>query len=149
MGQINARMIIEAQGKPAEFVSTSLKKLTEKMREMHGVEVYEEKHEPPVETEIKSTQGKIFSGLADLGVRVKDFETLTTLVIGFGPSSVIILEPDRIEISARELQNIMNDLAGVLHHLANSNLDLRVKNYIMGSLIKQQQSAQESQPKAE
>lgn len=139
MEQINARMIIEAQGKPAEFVSESLRKLVLKMNSITGVEVYDEKHEPPVETEIKSNQGRIFSGLADIGVRVKDFETLTALVIGFGPSSVIILEPDKIEISARELQNIMNDLAGVLHTLANANLDLRVKNYIMGGLLNQQQ----------
>lgn len=148
MGQINARMIIEAQGKPAEFVSESLKKLTEKMRSISGVEVYDERHEHPVETEIKSDQGKIFSGLADVGVRVKDFETLTAIVIGFGPSSVIILEPDQIEISARELQNIMNDLAGVLHTLANANLDLRVKNYIMGTLLNRQ-SPGENQPKVQ
>lgn len=139
MEQINARMIIEAQGKPAEFVSESLRKLVLKMNSITGVEVYDEKHEPPVETEIKSNQGRIFSGLADIGVRVKDFETLTAVVIGFGPSSVIILEPDKIEISARELQNIMNDLAGVLHTLANANLDLRVKNYIMGGLLNRQQ----------
>lgn len=139
MEQINARMIIEAQGKPAEFVSESLRKLVEKMNSISGVEVYEEKHESPVETTIQSSQGKIFSGLADIGVKVKDFETLTALVIGFGPSSVIILEPDKIEISARELQNIMNDLAGVLHTLANANLDLRVRNYIMGGLLNKQQ----------
>lgn len=139
MEQINARMIIEAQGKPAEFVSESLRKLVAKMNSISGVEVYEEKHESPVETTIQSNQGKIFSGLVDIGVRVKDFETLVALVIGFGPSSVIILEPDKIEISARELQNIMNDLAGVIHTLANTNLDLRVKNYIMGGLLNKQQ----------
>lgn len=143
MSEINARLIIEAQGKPAEFVSESLKKLTEKMRSIEGVEVYNEKHEPPIEAAIQSDQGKLFSGLVDVGVKVKDFETLTVLVLGFGPSSIIILEPDNLEISSREIQNVMNDLAGVLHNLANTTLDLRVKNYIMGTILKQQQQKKE------
>lgn len=143
MSEINARLIIEAQGKPAEFVSDSLKKLVERMKSLAGVEVHDEKHEPPIETEIQSSQGKIFSGLVDVGVRVKDFETLTAVVLGFGPSSVIILEPDRIEISSREIQNVMNDLAGVLHNLAGTTLDLRVKNYIMGTMLRQQQQEKE------
>ncbi len=149
MSEINARLIIEAQGKPAEFVSDSLRKLIERMKALDGVEVRDEKHEAPIETEIRSNQGKIFSGLVDVGVRVKDFETLTALVLGFGPSSVIILEPDKIEISSREIQNVMNDLAGVLHNLAGTTLDLRVRNYIMSTLLSQQQPQEEPQKKEE
>jgi len=123
--KINARLVIEAQGKPAEYVKERLETHVAKIKEVPGAEVYEAKFD-----EASEVQEGLFSSLVDVGVKADNFETLAALVIGFGPSAIVIMEPDRIEITARELQNSLNDVAALLHNLAQSNLDLRVDSFI-------------------
>lgn len=127
---INARFIIEAQGKPKEFVEKSLRSHIEKMKAQPGVEIYDEKYGPPV-----TTKEGLFSGLADVGIKVKNFETISAMVLAFGPSAVVILGPEKIEITSREVQNTMNDIATILHTFAQANLDLKVKSYISEQLL--------------
>jgi len=127
---INARFIIEAQGKPKEFVEKSLRSHIEKMKAQPGVEIYDEKYGPPV-----TTKEGLFSGLADVGIKVKNFETISAMVLAYGPSAVVILGPEKIEITSREVQNTMNDIATILHTFAQANLDLKVKSYISEQLL--------------
>ena len=90
---IDARFIIEAQGRPKSFVENVLKQHVEKMKMIEGVEVYDEHWEPTEEIE----RG-IFSALVDVGVKVDDFETFFALVLGFAPSAVIVQSPEKIAI---------------------------------------------------
>lgn len=133
--RINARFIIEAQGTPKEHVEKNLKELIEKLKTLPGIEVYDVKSD-----EVKE-HDNMFAGLADVGVYTKDTETLMSLVLGAGPSAVLILEPEKLTVTSRELQNIANDLSIILHNLAHANLNLRINNFMLEKLVKGNQPA--------
>ena len=117
---IEARFIIEAQGRPKSFVENSLKKHIEQMKMVNGIEVFDEQWEKTEEIE----EG-LFSSLVDVGIRTKDFETFFAAVLGFAPSAVVIQKPEKVEVEIRQLQNVVNDVVGMLHTFAQVNAELR------------------------
>ena len=102
---IEARFIIESQGKPKSYVTNSLKKHIEAMKGVKGLEVFDEIYEDTEELE-----NGIFSGLADVGVKTDDFETFFAAILGFAPTAVLVQKPDKLTVEMRELQNIANDV---------------------------------------
>lgn len=124
-GWINARLIIEAQGKPEKHVLNNLKAIHDQIVTLPDVDVYDVKNEPA--NEVKDG---FVSALMDLGIVVKDADLLMQLVLNYGPSAVIIIEPEEIKIDFRELQNILNDVTNFLHTISQQNMTLRLQNHI-------------------
>lgn len=116
---IKARVIMESQGKPAKHVERSLRDLIGKMKTYRGIEIYDQKFEP-VE-KVKDTD--LFSALADVGVEAKDFGSFITLILQAGPTAVIMLEPDKLEVKIGELQAALNDLLNIIHGLASQTME--------------------------
>jgi len=129
-GWINARLIIEAQGKPEKYILENLEAIKTKLSQTKDVEVYDVKSESPHKSE-----GELVSALMDLGVLTKDAETLTSLVLTYGPSAVLIIEPKEIKLDFRQLQNMLNDVAGLLHAISQKNLQLSVQNYLVAKKV--------------
>lgn len=129
--EIDARIILEAQGAPKEKVEEALKKLLVALEEQEGVGVYEKKF---TETEEKD---EFFSSLCDAGVKFDNFETLMSIVLNFGPTAIVLNSPDKIEVSAGEVQNIVGDMTALLHTLAQENAVLKMQNRAMFSRIKE------------
>ena len=117
---IEARFIIEAQGRPKSYVENALKELVEKMKMVKGAEIFDEHWEPTEEIE-----KNLFSGLVDVGVRVENIEVFFALILGFGPSAVVIQKPEKMEITMAQLQNVANDVINLLHAFAQANARLR------------------------
>lgn len=115
---IKARLVFEAQGKPQKGVENSLMKMVDSIKEVSGVEVLDVVKEPAIP--VKGTD--LFSGLVDVGVQTEKFEKLFFVVLSFGPSAIIVLEPDKLEVGLSELQLALNDLAQVLHGMATEAL---------------------------
>ncbi len=120
MSKIEARFILEAQGNIKSYVENALKELVEKIKGMKGAEVFDEKWEP---TE-KLDEG-MFSSLVDLGVRCDNVEVFFGIILGFGPSAVVIQKPEKLEITMGELQNVSNDVINLLHAFAQANARMR------------------------
>jgi|GEM_PF-6719744 len=129
--EIDARIILEAQGAPKEGVEEALKKLIVALEEQDGVRVYEKKF---TETEEKD---EFFSSLCDAGVKFNNFETMMSIVLNFGPTAIVLNSPDKIEVSAGEVQNIVGDMTALLHTLAQENAVLKLQNRAMFSRIKE------------
>lgn len=123
-GWINVRFIVEAQGKPESHVLNNLKAVKSQIASIKGVEIYDETQEDP-----QKISDQIFSALLDLGLVVEDVELLMQLVLRYGPSAVLVIEPETIELEFRQLQNVINDVTVFLHKLSQQNLKLRVQNY--------------------
>ena len=119
---IEARFIIESQGKPASYVNNSLKKHVEAMKGLNGLEVFDVSFEDAEEVD-----NGLFSALVDVGVRTDDFETFFAAILGFAPTAVILQKPEKITIQMRELQNISNDVITMFHRFAQANEILRRK----------------------
>lgn len=118
--QIQARFIVEAQGKPANAVENTLKKHVERMRMMKDIEVTDVQWEDTEEVE------GLFSSLADVGIRASGFESFFAALLGFAPTAVVLENPDKLEVGLRELQNATNDIVQLFHALAQANAKLRV-----------------------
>ena len=119
-GMIEARFIIESQGKPASYVNNSLKKHVEAMKGLNGLEVFDVNFE-----EAEEVEKGIFSALVDVGVKTSDFETFFAAILGFAPTAVILQKPNKITVEMRELQNISNDIITMFHRFAQANEILR------------------------
>lgn len=120
---IKARLIFEAQGKPKNGVEDSLMKLADGIKKIPGIEVFDVVKEPAIL--VKGTD--LFSGLVDVGIQTKKFEKLFTAVLSFGPSAIIVLEPEKVEVSMGELQLALNDLAQILHGMATEALSSKIQ----------------------
>jgi hypothetical protein len=120
---IKARLIFEAQGKPKNQLEDSMKELVERIKTFGGAEVFDVKHEPAIV--FKGTD--MFSALSDVGIETEKFSTLFGLVLTFGPSAIIVLEPDKFEVQISELQLALNDLSHILHGMANETLASRLQ----------------------
>ncbi len=115
---IKARLVFEAQGKPQKGVEESLMEMVEGIRKVPGVEVFDVVKEPAIP--VKGTD--LFSGLVDVGIQTEKFDKLFFVVLSFGPSAIIVLEPDKVEVGLPEMQLALNDLAQVLHGIATDAL---------------------------
>ena len=111
---IRARLIIEAQGKPQKNVEDSLKNVVKQIEKVDSIEVFDIKSEPV----ILDRKIDLYSGLVDIGIETEKFESLFFVVLRFGPTAIIVLEPEKIEVEIGELQTTLNDMANILHALS-------------------------------
>lgn len=128
---IKARLILESQGRPPEAVEKSLVDLVEKLKKVKDLEVFDVKPDKATPFE-----GEVFSALTDVGVKTEKFETLMQVVMNFGPSAVIILEPAKATLDSRDIQNALNDVATMVHTLSQVNLMEKMHNYTLGEMLK-------------
>lgn len=119
-----ARFIFEVQGKPKEYVKEALDKMIETIKEEDGIEVVDTKFEDVIEIEEGSG---IFSYLADAGILTKDFETMISLSLRYGPSVVHFMEPEKISLDMRQMQNILADVGRVVQGISQENVKLRLQ----------------------
>ena len=63
-----------------------------------------------------------FSQICELTVLNKNLYTLLNIIMLFGPSSIEILEPKEMKMKIDELQNIANQVAGLMHQFASAGL---------------------------
>ncbi len=118
---IEARFIIESQGRPKSFVENSLKKHIETFKNMKGVEVHNEKWEKTEEI------NGLFSALVDIGIKAEDTEKYFAALIGLAPTAVVLENPEKMEVTIRELQNMSNDIVQMFHAFAQANSELRMR----------------------
>ncbi len=110
-GKILTRIIIEIVGKPKEHIEKALKLVVEKIKEQKGLQIVEEKLFDA------EKQDEMFSTFAELGVLFKDIETLVGFCFDFMPSSIEILDPEKLSFDSNEFAGLINDLLAKLHQM--------------------------------
>ncbi len=93
---IKSIFYIEAQGNNREIVKKSLENLVEKLKEENKVTVEKEFFDRIIENE------GMFSSVVELTLRFEDLVTYLKTAIKYGPSAIEILEPKKIELSAKD-----------------------------------------------
>lgn len=117
-------MIIELMGFPPEVLKATLKKAIEQLKERAVVkkEFY---------AEPKKVGEKIFSSFVEFECEVKDFTTLSGIIFDFGPSTIEILSPDKIEIKSKEVESMLNDMIAKVHDMDQKIKILTANNIIL------------------
>ena len=122
-GWINASMIFEVLGASREIVEKSLKDHIKKLERIKTCFIYKKEFSEieTIEKPIKNLD-KAYSQFVEIECLIKDITTLIVISLSYGPSSVEINKPKKIEISAGELESISNLVAGTIHKIAEAGL---------------------------
>jgi hypothetical protein len=122
-GWISATMIFEVLGATKEIVEKSLKEHVEKLEKIKTCFIYKKDFSKVevIEKPIKNLD-KGYSQFVEIECLIKDIITLVVISISYGPSSIEINKPKKIEISSGELQDIANLIAGTIHKIAEVGL---------------------------
>lgn len=109
--QIQAIMIIEVAGRPAEFVKQGLETHVSKLDHIKDVEIITKKVSEPKKLEDQEA----YVCFSEIEFKISTFSRLLDLIFDFMPSSIEIVHPGRISLDSQEATGFINNLAGRLH----------------------------------
>lgn len=120
---IKAVCIIEMLGAPKEYIEKTLKEFIQKLKETYTIQ--KEKIMPAEEN------SSLFSTFCELEGHFEDFEELFHFCLNAMPSSVEIIEPQKIKIVNSSLTRILNDLQAKIHEVDMELKRLKSLNEIL------------------
>lgn len=109
---INAVMILEAIGKPAEHIVETLENLIKEMEKEKGVKVLNKDVKEPT---LMKDQKDIYTTFAEVEVEVEEILHLAILLFKYMPAHVEIVYPEFIALSNGGWNDIFNELTRRLH----------------------------------
>jgi hypothetical protein len=120
---IKSTMIIEVLAISKEAAQSALKKHVDKMEEEENTMVLDKRfHETQEVKEPAPHIEKAYSQIVDVDFLTKDFDQLVRVVVSYAPSSIEILEPEKIRMDMGEAQGILNSIAEIIHRFAQAGL---------------------------
>lgn len=119
-GWIKSTMMIEVLAATKDAAESALKKHIESLEKEKIAFVYKKDFKGTRETAHPYDRSKrAYSNLVEIELLTPKFESLLIIVMNYGPSSVEILEPEKIELKVGEAQGILNSVSEMLHTFAS------------------------------
>ncbi len=128
--KVIARVVIEMLGAPKEHIENTMQLYLEDLPQKHGIEILDKEIHPPKE------QGRFFSTFAELDIKLKSIEELFLFCIDSMPSSIEIIEPDKITLDSGRFSSALNDLQAKLHKLDMSIKQSKAENKMISENMK-------------
>ncbi len=122
--QIQARVILEMLGAPKEYIEQTMKNYVIKLKK-EGLTITKEDYAEAQPAD------KLFSTFAELEITFKHLQELLSFCFAALPSSVEILEPATLAITAPTLTGFLNDLQARLHDADMIVKSVRAQNKIL------------------
>lgn len=137
---LTVRAIIEIAGFPEEHIKNVTQEVLKHIKQNQNLQCIKENI-----GEVKKLKEKLFSSFIEIEVKVPGFNALNQFCFDYMPSSIEIIDAEKITVSTREIEDATNDLLAKLHeyHAMITNLNAQVQ------ITKPKKSAQESQEKKE
>ena len=128
--ELQIKAIIEILGTPKEHVEETLQKVLTELGNRKGVTI--------LSKEIAETKQleKFFSTYVDVELKLTDMDKMIDICFDFLPSSIEILEPERINVEAYKIAGFMNDLLAKLHQHSMIIRNLHAENLLMKEQLK-------------
>jgi len=127
-GWIKSRMMMEVLAIDPKKTKEALEKHVEKMASEDSIFVYRKDFKEVIETASPYRDiPKAYSAIVELEALTKDIDTLVFIVMNYGPSSIEILEPEKMTIDAGEIQGMLVSISTMLHRFAASSGGLMIK----------------------
>lgn len=124
MAKITARVIIEMLGAPKEYIEDTLKNYIKKLKN-DGIKIIKETTEPA------QKQKELFSTFTELDIEFEKLEDLFGFCFDSMPSSVEIIEPEELQMTATDLSNYLNDMQAKLHEVDMVVKTTRAQNAVL------------------
>jgi hypothetical protein len=120
-GWIRTSMMVEAMAISDKAVESALKKHIERMEKEKCLLVYRKNFQKTNEVEKPLPNiPKGFSQVVEIEAVAENFDRLVYIVLNYAPSSIEILEPEKMQIGIGEAQGILNTIATMIHRFAAS-----------------------------
>jgi hypothetical protein len=107
---IRIKAVIEMIAIEPEILKKATDKITESLQNDKSFTVYDLKIHPVLKQE------EDYSTFVDLNVTAKDFRSIVKFMYFYGPSSVEIIKPAKIELSAQDFQDGLMDMAEMIQN---------------------------------
>jgi predicted transcriptional regulator len=112
-------------GSPKKHIENTIKLYIDKLEENHkGVKLISK----DIAKAKKTKDAKLYNIFADIEISVEKVEDLTWFCIDYMPSSIEIVEPDKVEFDAFEFNSYINDLLSKLHKIGEELKKLKIVN---------------------
>lgn len=119
-GWIRARAFIEVMAVDKDTTESALEKHIDKIRSQDGIEIYKEEVDEAEEVENPPQKvPKAYSKISEIEFLVSSVENLIKFTFLYGPSSLEVLEPEKMELKMGELQDITNTISALVHQYAS------------------------------
>lgn len=129
---VNAILMLEILGKPADYVKETLEKLVEQIGNQQNVRIIEKKIAEPKKLE-KSKE--LFTTFGEIHVETGLHE-LMILCFNFMPSHVEIITPEELKLSNSEMNLVLNELVRRLHQYDEVAKTVLIERNILAEQIK-------------
>ena len=136
--RIVCKGIVEVVGKPKEHVEKAINMVVEKTAEIEGLTIERKEIAPikslkdeelgKVEKKIQDQKGELFSTFAEIEFSAKNLDVITSFCYEFLPSSLDIVEPEKINIDLQDVSKLMNDVLGKIHNADHIIKQLKFEN---------------------
>jgi hypothetical protein len=121
--KFRVEIMIEVQGVEEDLVKRQCDKILENMAKEPFFKIYSKKVAPVEKVEDK------YSTYMDVNLSVRDFRGVVRLMFFYGPASIEVIKPSKIEFTLNDFQDGLVDMTDMVHAYAN---------YIMGILNRKQ-----------
>ncbi|MBW2994824.1 hypothetical protein KY312_00580 [Candidatus Woesearchaeota archaeon] len=111
-GGLVIRTVCELLGGPKEHIDDTMKILVQKAKEYPKSTVLKEKI-----FETKEQEEGLFSAFTEFEILFNNLNTLMSFCFDFMPSSVEVVEPEKLSIDAHAMTSWINELQAKLHHV--------------------------------
>ncbi|MFH0890074.1 MAG: hypothetical protein V1836_02945 [Candidatus Aenigmatarchaeota archaeon] len=122
-GWLKAWVMIESLAVKQEISKQSLEELSkiiDKEQEL-GIIKKEFKESTKVENPLPNIP-EAYSTILELEILAKNYGSLVRFVMNYGPSAIEILEPKSIDIELGEAQNVLSEIANMIHRFAQAGV---------------------------
>ncbi len=134
-GKINAILMLEILGRPAEHVKDTLNDIVKKLGEERDVLIIEKKIAEPKKVENKEVKGELFSSFAEVEIKT-NLQTLMMIIYGYMPSHIEIIEPENVTMRNSEMNLFFNELMRRLHQYDELAKGVMIERQILAQQIK-------------
>ncbi len=131
-GYLYVRVILEIVGKPKEHVEESLKDYVKKIKADKNHVIVKEKTE-----KAEPHQDDLFSAFSEIEMLMKNSDALLSFCFDYMPSSIEIIEPERIILKNSEFNGFINDMLSRTISLNTTVLEMqeRANYYISNTAV--------------
>jgi len=122
-GWFDVWLAFEALAIKPEVVKSALESLVERLDSDQKVKLYHKEYleSKKVENPLKGIK-EAWTQVANVKLVAKNFSDLVQVIIEYGPSAIEILSPSNSQLSLSEAQDILNNVAGMMHRFAAAGL---------------------------
>jgi len=108
--KLKLRILIEAISMEEELLKKQLQSIEDSMKKEKSFNVYDSF----IEEAVEDKETNRYSSFLEATLSVKDFKALVRLMYFYGPSSVEIIKPAKLEIDLADLQDGLIDMAQMI-----------------------------------